>query len=168
MARIPTIDDQKLLQSAREVFLEQGFNARVTDIAEQAGISSGSIFRRYPDKKTLFLSAMETPVSWTDKIQELEANQDLKQTLEQIAVFILEHFRITLPCEIMVAAQRFELQTQIMKQVEILAEFLDQELERGRLRPSLNTTLTAETIIGTMHHFASGQPQSQPAKSLRR
>jgi hypothetical protein len=41
-----------------------------------------------------------------------------------------------------------------MKQVEYLAEFLDKELEQGRLRPSLNTTLVAETIIGTMHHFA--------------
>lgn len=154
MARIATIDDQKLLQAAREVFLERGFNAKATDIADRAGISSGSIFRRFPDKEVLFLAAMETQILWTHNLKEFEESQDLKAALEKVSKSILDDFRQALPCQIMLLSQKLEPTFQHSEQVTALANFLDKELELGRLRPSLDTTTTAQTIIGMMHYLA--------------
>ncbi len=165
MGRVKTIDDEKLLQVAREVFLEQGFNAKATDIAVRAGISSGSIFRRYPDKESLFLATMETQITWIERLNNFDSGEDLKQTLERIAKMIFEDFKQTLPCQVMVLAQKLQLKREGSEQVNALASFLDKELELGRLRPSLDTWVTAKTIIGAIHYLAWLEATSPSSES---
>ncbi|TQF06353.1 TetR/AcrR family transcriptional regulator [Kitasatospora acidiphila] len=46
-------NDLRLLQAAREVFAEQGWEAPVSAIARRAGIGMGSLYRRYPSKEQL-------------------------------------------------------------------------------------------------------------------
>lgn len=46
---------RQILDGARAVFLERGFDgASVDEIAERAGISKATMYRYYPDKKALF------------------------------------------------------------------------------------------------------------------
>lgn len=46
---------EKLLECAKEEFLERGFkDASLRNIAENAGISTGAIYIRYPDKEAMF------------------------------------------------------------------------------------------------------------------
>src|ERR1043166_6726305 len=67
MARPPTIEKQKLLEIARQVFLEEGAAGSIHVIAEKAGISAPAIFsqirRRWPAsslkrRRALFVAAM--------------------------------------------------------------------------------------------------------------
>ncbi len=158
MARTTAIDDEKLLQAAREVFLEKGFNAKTTDIAKYAGISSGSIFRRYCDKETLFLEAMKPEAHSLEQFLSHAETNDLKLVLETVANIVFESARQNLPRAMMAWAQRLESADHqaIQDDIEVnkLKGFLDKALEAGQLRPSLDTWITARTIVGTMHYMA--------------
>jgi AcrR family transcriptional regulator len=47
---------QALLDAAEEVFAERGFDgAQTPQIAERAGVSTGALYRYFPDKRALFL-----------------------------------------------------------------------------------------------------------------
>jgi AcrR family transcriptional regulator len=43
----------RILDAAREVFAEEGLQASVADVAEQAGVGTATIFRRFPTKDDL-------------------------------------------------------------------------------------------------------------------
>lgn len=46
----------RVLEAAREVFAEHGFDAPLTLIAERAGVGNGTIFRRFPTKDDLLVA----------------------------------------------------------------------------------------------------------------
>ena len=58
MARPRTISDAQLLSAAREVFVEQGFAATTASIAVRAGVSEGTLFKRFSTKEDLFAAAL--------------------------------------------------------------------------------------------------------------
>ena len=49
----------RILEAAREVFAEEGIDARVTEIAARAGVGVGTIFRRFPNKDELIVALLE-------------------------------------------------------------------------------------------------------------
>lgn len=49
----PTSYDDRVIAAAREVFVEQGFAAPMSEIAHRAGVGVASIYRRYPSKQEL-------------------------------------------------------------------------------------------------------------------
>ncbi|HEV7642172.1 MAG TPA: helix-turn-helix domain-containing protein [Gaiellaceae bacterium] len=49
----------RVLDAAHEVFAEQGIDARVTDIADRAGVGVATIFRRFPTKDDLLAAVVE-------------------------------------------------------------------------------------------------------------
>jgi AcrR family transcriptional regulator len=44
---------QRILKAAAEVFTEQGLAATLDDVARQAGVGVGTVYRRFPDKAAL-------------------------------------------------------------------------------------------------------------------
>ncbi|WP_349864786.1 helix-turn-helix domain-containing protein [Leifsonia sp. WHRI 6310E] len=46
-------NDTSVLEAARDVFAEQGYNAPMSAVAERAGVGVASIYRRYPSKDAL-------------------------------------------------------------------------------------------------------------------
>lgn len=161
MARTATITDDQILEAARQVFLEQGFNAPATDIAARAGISSGSIFKRYQTKEDLFFAAMTCDSKWSSGLAALVGHGDLKVNLEAIARAILAFARDMLPRSMMAwslrdCANRNAANNQeapVARDVRLLSDFLSQERDLGRLRPSLDTQVAAHTIVGTMMSY---------------
>ncbi len=161
MARTATISDEQILSAAREVFLAQGFNAPATEIAKRAGISSGSIFKRYETKEHLFFAAMTCDSKWSSGLAALVSHGDLKVNLEAIARAILAFARDMLPrsmlawslrdCANQNAANHQE--APVARDVRLLSDFLEQERDLGRLRPSLDTEVAAHTIVGTMMSY---------------
>jgi len=61
MGRVPTIDTQTILDAAREVFMEDGMQGTTAEIARRAGVSEGTVFRRFATKETLFFECMGLP-----------------------------------------------------------------------------------------------------------
>src|SRR5438874_379712 len=77
--REAALNDQRVLDAARIVFARDGWNAPVSDVAQQAGVGMGSLYRRYGSKTELLqrlcilsmeqsieaaLRALELPDPW--------------------------------------------------------------------------------------------------------
>jgi AcrR family transcriptional regulator len=98
MGRRKVISDKKLLELAREVFLQEGALGSTKEIAVRAGISEAAIFRRYPTKASLFLAAMMPPVVDVDAIIGAAADSDTPERgLSVIGHRMLEYFRGLIP-----------------------------------------------------------------------
>jgi AcrR family transcriptional regulator len=160
MARTASITDGQILDAARQVFLEQGFNAPATEIAAKAGISSGSIFKRYETKEALFFAAMSCESQWAGGLEKLVGQGELKVNLEAIANAIFAFAREMLPRSMLgwslrhCATQTEGRETPVARDIRLLANFLKAEQDMGRLRPSLETHVAATTIVGTMMSYA--------------
>ncbi len=59
---------EKILESAVQLFLEEGFEATsVNDICKHAGVSKGSFYHYFETKQVLFLSLME---NWSGRVMQ--------------------------------------------------------------------------------------------------
>jgi AcrR family transcriptional regulator len=178
MARTPSITDEQILEAARQVFLEQGFNAPATEIATRAGISSGSIFKRYPTKEDLFFAAMNCESQWAGGLSSLVGHGDLKVNLEAISHAVLSFAREMLPRSMLswslrhYAHQNKGQEPSVARDIRLLSEFLQAERELGRLRPSLDPQVTATTLVGTIMSYGmleviSGQQNDDPEEFIK-
>ncbi|QIL45127.1 TetR/AcrR family transcriptional regulator [Acidovorax sp. HDW3] len=148
---------QDILQAAARVFKAKGFHlARTEDICTEAGMSAGTLFRHFPDKRAMIMA-----------IAEIEF-EHYKRELEQLATRdgIRWLARIT-PQELreVLQPQGFELGTDSWLELardsegrqrwvafdRRLRESLAQELLRGQkngwVRPALNCVGAANMIL---------------------
>ena len=97
LARPKTIDDETILEAAREVFQERGFAGTTAEVAARAGISEGSIFRRFRCKQDLFLACMGLPKpKWLIEMNT-DPNDAFWEDLEALAHEIFDHMLIVIP-----------------------------------------------------------------------
>ena len=61
MGRARTVEDEDILEAARQAFLDRGQLATTREIAEAAGISQAVLYQRFGSKDDLFFSAMAPP-----------------------------------------------------------------------------------------------------------
>ncbi|MHC5933513.1 TetR/AcrR family transcriptional regulator [Nostoc sp.] len=160
MARTPRITNQQILEAARQVFLQQGFGASTLEIAQQAGISEASIFKRFSTKEELFFAAMGIPEKplWVNELESLCGKGDLKENLINICVQIMEFYREVLP-QIMMLRSRGNAMPELggkeprpMLDVKILTAFLEREINQNRLRPCDPQTV-AHILVGSVMNY---------------
>ncbi len=69
--------DLRLLKSAQDEFWEKGFlNAELKTICENAGITTGALYKRYKGKEDLFAAVVEDIVNELMTFLEMRANVD--------------------------------------------------------------------------------------------
>ncbi|MEH2377295.1 MAG: TetR/AcrR family transcriptional regulator [Nostoc sp.] len=160
MARTPRITNQQILEAARQVFLQQGFGASTLEIAQQAGISEASIFKRFSTKEELFFAAMGIPEKplWVNELESLCGKGDLKENLINICLQIMEFYREVLP-QIMMLRSRGNAMPELggkeprpMLDVKILTAFLEREINQNRLRPCDPQTV-AHILVGSVMNY---------------
>jgi AcrR family transcriptional regulator len=96
---------QRILRAAAEVFTTRGLQATLDDVAQQAGVGVGTVYRRFPDKERLIDALFEArldsvvaiaekalvePDSWTGLVNLLEgaaAELTRDRGLRQIFMF---------------------------------------------------------------------------------
>ncbi|MCC5638033.1 TetR/AcrR family transcriptional regulator [Nostoc sp. CHAB 5844] len=172
MARKPKITNQQILEAAREVFLQQGFGGSTVEIAQLAGISEASIFKRFSTKEELFFAAMGLPERplWIKELENLCGTGNLKENLIQVCLQILEFYSEVLPRFMMLCSRGNTLpepcnrtQQGPMQDVKVLTSFLEREISLSRLRP-INTKIVAHILVGTLMNYVLLEqiPLSQP------
>ena len=147
MARRTTITDDQILNAARTVFLEEGFRGQTAKIARLAGVSEGTIFKRYETKEHLIAAALQIPhpPPWYKDIESLVGTGDLKENLVTIGVGLLTYFQQTLPRVLAAAGFKMppplemppagELQgSPLARDLKVIYRFIEREIELGRLR----------------------------------
>lgn len=98
MGRRKTIEDEQVLEHAREVFLKSGAFGSTKEIARRAGISEATLFQRYPTKAALFLAALVPPEVDVEAIVHAPTKRkDPQRVLTEIGRRMLAYFRSLIP-----------------------------------------------------------------------
>ncbi len=75
---------ERLVVAARQVFEERGFDAtRMSDIAQAAGVSHGTVYTWFPTKEDVLHGAVD---SVTEEMYEVLSTPDAKDPIERIAL----------------------------------------------------------------------------------
>jgi AcrR family transcriptional regulator len=170
VARTTTITTEQILTAAREVFLEQGIGATAVDVANRAGISSGSIFKRYPTKEALFFAAMLEPPKpiWNAELEVAIGHGDTRADLLLIAQRIMAFTNEVLPRLMLVLSvkQTQELPTppRIENDFVAIVGYIGREMALGRMARG-DPTIPAFTLLHICTGFAMSLG-SAPATTL--
>jgi AcrR family transcriptional regulator len=58
---------ERLLEAAREVFREQGYDASLDEVAKRAGVGAGTLYRHFPSRDVLMDAILQ---SWMDRVND--------------------------------------------------------------------------------------------------
>ena len=156
MARPPKISNEEILLAARQVFLEEGVGASTVTIAEKAGISEASIFKRFSTKQALFFAAMGITVEpdWVKALANKIPTVAIRSELIGLCEQMLGLYQEVLPRMLMVMSQgKMHHVPPIMPppihHTRLLADFLARAMGKGYLRRG-NPETVAAMIVGTL------------------
>jgi AcrR family transcriptional regulator len=166
VARTATITDTQILEAAREVFLEHGVNATTVDVANRAGISSASIFKRFPTKDALFFAAMSEPNSrvWSSDLEAAIGHGDPRADLLLIAHRIAAYTSELLPRMMMMQSVKQQSGLPNPPRVEndfaALTAYFGREMALGRITRGDPTTPALALMYATAGFAMSQMMQS--------
>ncbi len=156
---------RRLLEAAREVFAEAGFEATMDDVAARAGVGVGTAYRRFANKEELIGALFQ------DRIDELEAILDDAAAAEdpwQGIVTYLEGSIELQACdrglkELVFSSQRHRefveaARARLKPRVDALVA---RAHAAGRLRPGVEATDLV--VVQLMLGAASGPTAGEPA-----
>lgn len=165
MARPISIDDDVILKAAREVFLAHGVRGTTAEVAQRAGVSEGSVFKRWKTKEELFHAAMRSDVEdsgFLASIMDRVGKGELREHLIEIGI-LAAHF-----LEKIVALHMHSFATGSMSREDAwgpgepapmvgrrrLASYFEAERHAGRIR-NVDTDILARSFIGSIYSFVS-------------
>ena len=111
MSRPSHINADQILDAARAIFLERGFHeTSIALIAERAGISEGSIFNHFKNKRSLFAAAMQIrSASILDSLHDRVGKGKPREALIALTTEWLTYVEELLPKLMMVWSHRSSL-----------------------------------------------------------
>jgi AcrR family transcriptional regulator len=172
MARTPTIDNDHLLEAAREEFLKHGMRATAAAIGHRAGVSPGILFHRYGTKAALFAAAMTEgsghnaagqgiPFDFRERV----GKGSVRNTLIEIGEMLLDRFFLVVPSQVMAWANRDadggqsvaeQFRERGVRGQRIFVEYLRAEAELKRVR-LVDPFVVAQAFSGALWFFAFEQ-----------
>lgn len=162
MARPAAITDQQILVAARETFLAEGFQASTIDIAQRAGVSHGTLFKRFPTKDDLFRAALGLPPDpdWILALADRAGQGDLHHNLEVLVLQIITLFAEILPRLVALRARGFastprdhvDPDSPPARFVRALSAYLQTEMDLGRAR-RCDPDILAHALLGPAVNF---------------
>lgn len=171
MARKAKITNQQILEAAREVFLEKGFGGSTLEIAQRAGISEASIFKRFSTKEELFFAAMGIPEKppWFQELETLAGTGNLKDNLIKVCLQILEFYSEIMPRLMMLHSRGNAFpepefagqQPRPIQDVKAMTAFLEHETSLGRLGPC-EPQIVAHILLGSLMNYVFSTQMSFP------
>ncbi len=158
------ISDERILDAARDVFLESGIQATTAQVALRAGVSEGSIFKRFRTKAELFQAAMSS-MNEPPLLKDLGARVGsgvLRDDLYELGLGMIGFFRNIVPLMMMAWSNPGPgglphplsgPNPPPIRAMKSLAGFFDGEMRAGRLRRS-DPEIVARAFLGSLHTFA--------------
>jgi AcrR family transcriptional regulator len=173
MARPTVIRDADILEAARAVFLERGALATSAEVAQRAGISEGSVFKRFRTKAELFraamgLSADDMPTAFAS-LPEQAGQGSIEDNLVAALLGAIAHADRTFPIMTMSLANP-KLSLGIPEELDVpdapplraqrvIASYLEREIEAGRLS-RIDVGVTARAIFGAITGYVLSEALS--------
>jgi AcrR family transcriptional regulator len=162
MARPPKITNEEILAAARQVFLEQGEGGSTLEIAEKAGISEASIFKRFVTKQALFLAAIgisETP-QYVKLLSSQTPTAEIRLELTEICTQMVGFYQEVMPRVFMMMTKtKSSLPPMVpppIRDTQLFAGYLDRAIAQGLLQPCDSMTV-AHAIVGAINNYVITQ-----------
>lgn len=161
MARPVTVQTEQILEAARAEFLEKGYNKATTaSIASRAGVSEGSLFKRFAGKAQLFCAAMDISIfELLATLPDRIGRGDVRDNLRQLILDLIRHLEQALPKIMMMWSQRalFEnghppLDSPPLRILAALTDFFRREMQLGRMRVS-DPEIVARLLMGASWNY---------------
>jgi AcrR family transcriptional regulator len=168
MARTPKVVEdrrEQLLDAAIRVFARKGFSrATNKDIAREADVTPGLIYHYFERKESLLQAVLEerSPLSLLRslpaQVMELPPTQFLPSLVLQVLKIVegeqfVQIIRVILP-ELMHNPSILPVAPSVLQRaVNMLAAYLDQQMEQGKLRRVEDSRLAAQTLMGSVIGF---------------
>lgn len=172
LARPMLHSDDELLEVARRTLLEEGPGVSTAVIAERAGVSQATLFKRFGSKDALIQRALRPPER-PPFLDMVESGPDKRPLAEQLAELLTQvdlFFQEMAPAIGMLRSMGRDVAEELLAYDEppplrmhrALSGFLRRATERGMLR-ELDHDAMAMLIMGSLHarkflSFVSGQP----------
>ena len=161
MSRRITITDEQILEAARNVFLAEGFGAQTSKIARLAGISEGTIFKRFPTKEALFRASLDLDMhaNWHKLAKELIADWRGPEGMTILFEELLNFFNHLIPRMMTVFGSSMkagspawdETTSPRQRDLEMLKALIQAQIDAGRVR-KVDPEDVANLIMGAMIH----------------
>jgi len=165
---------EAILTSALRLFARHGMaGSSIDQIAQEAGITKGAIYWHFDSKDALFDAILERiRVRWTDAVQaplgaKTSAVARLQALFDGYASLFSETPEICLFMQRVLLEGDREFSPRVGRiltaTARVIARILEDGKSKGELRPDLETTTTAHTILGTI---SGASQQSLANRSL--
>jgi TetR/AcrR family fatty acid metabolism transcriptional regulator len=156
---------RQILAAAVKVFAEKGFHqARVGDIAEEAGIAYGLVYHYFDSKEELLETIFRT--TWTEmlaRVEEVEtAGVPAAEAVRQVTALLLRTWRRD-PDLVRVLVREVTRNQHVQQEIEEITSAME-SLERivrrgqesGEFRSELDARLAAVVFYGALEEVLSG------------
>jgi AcrR family transcriptional regulator len=152
------MSDDQLEAAAREVFLELGPAAPVSDVAKRLGVTQAALFHRLGSKEALMLKALcpGAPLALEAFRQAPRAHVTLHQQLAPTLLALLDFLRQAIPGLMVLRGAGIALEKALppgppppIAMRAALASFLSVSAEKGLVQLS-DATATADAVLGAL------------------
>ena len=167
--RPPVISNERLLEVAREVFLEHGIRATTSEVARRAGVAEGTLFHRFKSKGELFRAAMQfdpdQALAFVEGLPRQAGTGDLRATLVTFAEHFLELGRVAVPAMMMSwsnpetaldGARAREKSERYQRVISAISSFFEREMAGGRIARR-DPQVLARMLLGSLHHYCMSE-----------
>ncbi|MDA4895668.1 helix-turn-helix domain containing protein [Streptomyces sp. MS2A] len=143
-------NDRAVLEAARDVFAERGFDAPTSEIAARAGVGVASVYRRYGSKDELVhalrLLALEDVTRIATEVAE-------EETESAVARFLTRHLEEASSPLVTTFGRRLPTTPEIDRAAERLRDALDRLITQDRERGLVPPDYTAGEIMMAVAHL---------------
>ena len=168
---------QRILEAAIDVIAERGFfNARVSDIANRAGVADGTIYLYFKSKEQILMAAISTAFAiFMQRAQvEMQQSDDPRRQLRSLARLHLEGLGANRNLAII-------FQTELRQSARFLAQFSQHQLKQyfdlvreivrrgqrtGVFRTELSDKIVANCFFGALDEMVTSWILSEHEYSL--
>jgi AcrR family transcriptional regulator len=160
----------RLLEAAKEAFTRSGANASLDDIAKQAGVGPGTLYRHFPTREALIEAVYRTGV---EKLAAAERNfAETMPPVEALRAWMLlfvDHIatkKIIAPALNTPAGGHSKVFEASYNQIwEVIRALVKRAIKSGDIRKDLDPIDLLRALIG-VSHVASSPDWQQSAKRL--
>ena len=162
MSRPVHIDTEILLETARRLFLAKGYGVGTAEIAREAGISEGSIFKRFATKAELFRAAMGFPKFDFESFMEGLDSEETRENLVTLVTRLVTFEMQLVPRIVMLVSQPrivplhfLHHDTSNLPQMvlDAIADYLAAQAEKREISLE-NPHIAARALLGSCHSYA--------------
>ncbi len=145
--------DASILSATLELASEVGINGMsMDDLAQRAGVSKASIYRRWPSKELLVIDALRSAMGPLDAVDTGDVGGDLRAILGDLVARFSSKERMNdvLPHLIEVATHDPALRAELEAYIQLRRVPLRASLERGVARGEVSPDADLDTLIDAL------------------